>query len=89
MNIVFDQSFYKSLDKLRNAGTKERVAALIGQIEAAENLSQIPGLRKMEGFKTFYRIRLGDYRVGVELEADLMVRFIIIAHRKEIYRFFP
>ncbi len=43
----------------------------------------------MEGFKTFYRIRLGDYRVGVELEADLMVRFIIIAHRKEIYRFFP
>ncbi len=39
MNIVFDQSFYKSLDKLRNAGTKERVAALIGQIEAAENLS--------------------------------------------------
>jgi mRNA interferase RelE/StbE len=89
MNVSFDRSFYKSLDKLSDADTKERVAGLIEQVEAATTLSEIPHLKKMEGFKTFYRIRLGDYRVGVELEPGGIVRFIIVAHRKDIYRLFP
>lgn len=89
MNISFDRSFYKSLDKLGDAAIKEKVAALIEQVETVASLSEIPHLKKMEGFKTFYRIRLGDYRVGVELEPGGVVRFLIVAHRKDIYRLFP
>jgi mRNA interferase RelE/StbE len=89
MTVAFDRSFYKSLDKIGDATTKERVASLIEQVEAVASLSEIPHLKKMEGFKTFYRIRLGDYRVGAALEPGGIVRFIIVAHRKDIYRFFP
>jgi mRNA interferase RelE/StbE len=42
----------------------------------------------MEGFKTFYRIRIGDYRVGIELKKDT-VWFITIATRKDIYKNSP
>lgn len=89
MNVTFDRSFLKSLDKLADADVKEKVAALIEQVEAVTSLSEVPHLKKMAGFKTFYRIRLGDYRVGVELEPGATVRFIIVAHRKDIYRIFP
>ena len=43
----------------------------------------------MQGFQTFYRVRLGDYRVGVELQEDNSILFILVAHRKEIYKYFP
>ncbi len=89
MNVTFDRSFLKSLDKLADTDVKEKVAALIEQVEAVTSLSEVPHLKKMAGFKTFYRIRLGDYRVGVELEPGATVRFIIVAHRKDIYRIFP
>jgi mRNA interferase RelE/StbE len=43
----------------------------------------------MEGFKNYYRIRMGDYRVGIELENSTTIRIIIVEHRKNIYKVFP
>jgi len=48
----------------------------------------IPHIKKMEGFNTFYRTRVGDYRIGLEMKKDTLW-FIIIASRKEIYKKFP
>lgn len=45
---------------------------------------------KLQGYKDKYRIRLGDYRIGVEINnVDKLIVFRRIAHRKEIYRIFP
>jgi mRNA interferase RelE/StbE len=43
----------------------------------------------MVGFSNFYRIRIGDYRVGIELLDLDTILFIAIAHRKDIYKTFP
>ncbi len=45
-------------------------------------------MKKMQGYDTLYRIRLGDYRIGIEIVADqvILVRFL---HRKDIDRYFP
>jgi mRNA interferase RelE/StbE len=37
---------------------------------------------------TFYRVRIGDYRIGLELAGDELI-FVRCLHRKEIYRYFP
>ena len=42
----------------------------------------------MKGFKNFYRIRVGDYRIGISLERGV-VTFLAFAHRKDIYKKFP
>ncbi len=34
-------------------------------------------------------MRIGNYRVGFELIDNSTVRFIVIAHRKDIYNIFP
>ncbi|NET50360.1 MAG: type II toxin-antitoxin system RelE/ParE family toxin [Merismopedia sp. SIO2A8] len=37
---------------------------------------------------SFYRIRIGDYRIGIIAKGDL-VSFIRVLHRREMYRNFP
>ena len=44
----------------------------------------------MKGYKDKYKIRIGDYRIGLTI--DKKQKLIIcqrIAHRREIYQIFP
>lgn len=43
---------------------------------------------KLEGYKIAYRIKLGDYRIGVFIE-DETIEFVRFVHRKDIYKKFP
>ena len=89
MIVEFDRAFVKSIDKISNKTVLKKVEKVIVQVELASDLSSVPQLKKLTGFKTYYRIRVGDYRIGLESISDAVVRFIVVAHRKEIYRFFP
>ena len=89
MILQFDESFEKSIKKLKDQKLKTRLIKLIEDFENADFLSEIPKIKKMQGFHTFYRVRLGDYRVGFELQEDNSILFILVAHRKEIYNYFP
>ena len=89
MIVLFDKSFIKSLDKLKDKQAKERLKALIISMEAANAVADLPNLKPMKGHPGFYRIRIGDYRVGFELTAKNEILLILVAHRKEIYKRFP
>ena len=58
MNIIFDRSFNKSLNKLKDAEIRSKIEEVIMEVEAANSLADISNLKKMQGFKTFYRIRV-------------------------------
>jgi mRNA interferase RelE/StbE len=89
MNVFFDASFEKSLRKLKNKDVQSKVWETILVLEEAVTLRNVPDVKKMEGFKTFYRIKLGQYRLGFELINPNTVLLILVAHRKDIYRYFP
>ena len=89
MIVLFDKSFSKSIDKIREEKVKERILKIIISVEKAESIDQILNIKKMAGWLNYYRIKSGDYRIGIELENITTVRFIIISHRKDIYRNFP
>ncbi|WP_199250185.1 type II toxin-antitoxin system RelE/ParE family toxin [[Phormidium] sp. ETS-05] len=57
-------------------------------VEQAEQLSEISNLKKLKGSTDYYRMRVGDYRIGIKVN-DGVVSFVRILHRKEIYRYFP
>ena len=61
MRVEFDKSFYKSLDKVHQRGIDGKVEKLITTVEEAQNLQQVRNLKKMTGYRHYYRIRLGDY----------------------------
>lgn len=89
MKISYDESFEKSIKKLKDAKIKAKLITLIELFEEANSLQEIPHIKKMQGFQTFYRVRIGDYRLGFELTDSNTVLLIMVAHRKDIYRYFP
>lgn len=88
MNVAFESSFARDLKRIRNQASRQQVQNIINQVKAATALTEIHGMRKMQGYATFYRIRLGDYRIGLEVIDDQAI-FVRVLHRKDIYRYFP
>lgn len=89
MKVEFDESFEKSIKKLKDAKIKAKLIDLIEVLEEVDTVQALPNIKKMQGFQSFYRIRIGDYRLGFELIDASAILLIMIAHRKEIYRYFP
>ncbi len=88
MQTEFLDKFNRDLDKINLRSIKTSVEKIILKVESAETLSQIPNVKKLSGYKSAYRIRLGDYRIGVFVEENVVI-FASIVHRKEIYNVFP
>lgn len=66
-----------------------RVAAAIVAVEAAESLQEIASCKKLQGGGgDTYRIRVGDFRIGLSVEDDV-VKFVRFLSRGDIYKHFP
>ena len=89
MIIEFDKSFEKSLAKLKNKSLFPKIEKTIIEFENAKNLSELTNIKKLAGYKFYYRVRIGEYRLGFEKIDESALRLIIFAHRKEIYKLFP
>ena len=89
MKTDFRKSFARDLKKLKkNREVLGRIKDKIEEVEAAESLRQLPSLKKLSSRDDFYRIRVGDYRMGVVMRGET-VEFVRCLHRREIYRYFP
>ena len=42
----------------------------------------------MVGYAGRYRIRIGNYRIGIEVNEDV-IEVMRVLHRREFYRYFP
>ena len=88
MNVFFRESFDKDLSAVTDAGLQRRIQKMIEQVEAAQTFHEIPNLKRLEARGKYFRIRLGDYRVGFVFEQGA-VTFVRCLHRREVYRYFP
>ena len=57
-------------------------------MEVARTFQQIPNLKRLDASGKYYRIRVGDYRLGFVFEQGA-VTFVRCLNRKDIYRYFP
>ncbi|HEV7231842.1 MAG TPA: type II toxin-antitoxin system RelE/ParE family toxin, partial [Bacteroidia bacterium] len=67
---------------------KKLLAEIIQEIQSAGKLTDIIHVKKLQGTKNCFRIRIGDYRLGMIVNGQ-KVELIRLLHRKEIYRYFP
>ncbi len=87
MKVIADKSFQKDILKL-DAAAKNQISKLIIQLNQTTSINEIPNFKKIKGFKNAYRIRLGNYRIGIRMDGETVL-LIRILHRKDIYRYFP
>ena len=88
MRTSFRRSFERDLKKIRDPVLLERIRRCIVSVESADDLSQVAAVRKMSGHHRHYRIRIGDYRLGLVTCCEA-VEFVRVLHRRDIYKHFP
>ncbi len=88
MNTLFRESFDTDLAAIPDARLLRRIRKVVEQVEAARTFQQIPNLKRLEAEGKYYRIRVGNHRVGIVFEHGA-VTFVRCLDRKEIYRYFP
>jgi mRNA interferase RelE/StbE len=89
MIVKIDKSFQKDVSKIHDVKLKSEIYEIIKQIQETDNISEISNLKKLKGHKDLYRIRLGNYRLGLEYTEEHELIFIRFLHRKEIYQKWP
>jgi len=88
LKVEFKASFARDLRKIKDISIKKQVGLVIELLEKAPNLHEITNIKKITGVDTYFRIRMGDYRIGLIVEADTII-FVRFLHRKDVYRYFP
>jgi mRNA interferase RelE/StbE len=88
MEINLTRPFQKEVRSL-SAPVKIRILAIIERVIEAETLDEIPNLKPMEGAHNYFRIRLGDYRIGIFRRQDKVIEFQRVGTRGNFYNRFP
>ncbi len=88
MNVLYQKKFLKDL---ANIPSKRRVHIerfVFEDIHTLTTIFETGKVESMTGYSGFYKIRFGNYRVGLKIVNDV-VSFERVLHRREIYRYFP
>ena len=88
MQVEFRKTFKQDLKSLKDSKVLKRIQKVVEDVELVNALSEIRNIKLLQGHESFYRIRVGDYRVGLFVEGEV-VAFVRVLHRKEVYRYFP
>lgn len=88
MKVEFRESFLKDLRHIKNANLLAKIRQAIENVEKSDAPHQIRNFKKLKGSVSYFRIKIGEYRVGLKMERDTLI-FVRFLSRKEIYRFFP
>ena len=87
--VEYTKQFLKELVSLPKK-TQSRIESIVFDELESENPFELGYLNKMKGYQDKYKVRVGDYRVGITI--DKKQQTIIcqrVAHRREIYKIFP
>jgi mRNA interferase RelE/StbE len=85
---AFTHKFKKQVDSCKDVRIRKKLLSVIDEADAAESLFTIKSIKKMKGASNSFRIRIGDYRVGIVLDKETII-FATFDHRNNIYKYFP
>ena len=73
MQVVFLSKFSKDLEKIKSNKLKTSIFGIVESLENANELKEMTSLKKMKGHNTAYRIRIGEYRLGLFIENNVLL----------------
>ena len=88
MKTLYSKKFLKDLSIIpKNERTHIEVFAFETLVKC-NSTTTIGKIEKLKGDQNFYKVRFGNYRLGLKLEGEILVLERVL-HRKDIYRYFP
>jgi mRNA interferase RelE/StbE len=89
LEVQYRQAFLKDLKQLKSSTSYQRIYELVfTTLEEINSLEEISDIKAMVGYAGRYRIRIGNYRIGIEVSENV-IEVMRVLHRREFYRYFP
>ena len=88
MKTIYKKRFLKDLAKLPLEARKAIEKFAFEEAPKLKSVGESGKIEQMKGYKGYYKVRYGSYRIGLKVGADL-ISFERVLDRKEIYRYFP
>jgi len=88
VEVRFENSFLRDVKAIKDQTAKRDLERLLIKVKEVESLSEIQGVKKIKGYRDYYRIKIKNYRVGIKLQGSVVI-FVRVLSRKDIYRYFP
>ena len=88
MEVLYSKKFLKNLSAIPSSRRKQIEDFVFNELPKINSVGEIGKAEKMHGYDGFYKIRFGDYRVGL-FHNGKKVELKRVLNRKEIYRYFP
>lgn len=89
MQVLFTKTFLKDLSKVQPPKRRLQIEFFVfEELPKFNTLTEVGSVEKMIGSTNHYKIRFGDYRIGL-IKSGENVELLRVLNRKEIYRFFP
>ncbi len=88
MNVVYSTRFVKDIEDIRDKSLRLSIEEAIVELKNAAKLSDLPNVKKMKGAPNAFRVRVGDYRIGL-FQTGNTLKLHRFLNRKDIYRSFP
>jgi mRNA interferase RelE/StbE len=89
VKVTFSKKFEKQLDKINDPKIIRQLKGAVESIIDAEQLEEVPSLQKLKGYTNAYRVRSGQYRIGLIREIDGSILIAAVDVRGEFYKSFP
>ena len=86
---LYKKTFLKDLANLPSVSRKRIEKLVFDEIPAYNNIFEDLDIKKMKGYKRYYRIRTGQYRIGCLVEENNKITFYRVKSREDIYKVFP
>ena len=88
MKVEFRKRFLKELSTVP-APYREAIEKFVfEELPQLASITSSGKIERLKGYPGYYKVRFGDYRVGIATEADTIILERVL-HRKEIYKYYP
>jgi mRNA interferase RelE/StbE len=88
VEVRYNKKFLKDLSIIPSKERLKIETFVFQEILGFQEITSIGTLEKLKGYSNHYKMRFGNYRVGVSYSNDVLT-FERVLHRRDIYRYFP
>jgi mRNA interferase RelE/StbE len=88
MKVEYRKRFLKELSKIPSETRLKIEKFVFEDLPKADSIYEVGVIEQMKGYRSYYKVRFGSYRIGLKIEKEKAV-FERALHRRDIYRFFP
>jgi mRNA interferase RelE/StbE len=88
LNVLYRKKFLKELAALPSKYRIKIEHFVFTELVSVSSSSACAKMEKMKGYNDFYKVRFGNYRLGLKFENNKLICERVL-HRRDIYKYFP